>query len=237
MPPLSWARGSPHLRGRGRAARDEEDTIAGNGGADRSFADAYAAEDEVLLRARDVAREMRVTPVAPGCGGALSLLAAAVDARAVAEIGTGTGVSGVYLLRGMRPDGVLTTVDLDPENQRLARETFTAAGFPGGRARFIPGPALEVLPRLADGGYDLVFCDAEPQEYADYLVEALRLLRPGGIVAFAHALLGGRVPDPARRDPDTAAMREVGRLLRDDERLRPLLLPLGDGLLAAVKLP
>ena len=83
------------------------------------------------------------------------------DAKAVAEIGTGTGVSGIHLLHGMRPDGVLTTVDPEPERQQFARQAFRAAGFAGNRARFIPGRALDVLPRLADGGYDLVFCDGD----------------------------------------------------------------------------
>lgn len=97
--------------------------------------------------------------MSPGTGAALRLLAASVDAKAVAEIGTGTGVSGIHLLHGMRPDGVLTTVDPEPEHQQFARQAFRACGFASNRARFIPGRALDVLPRLADAGYDLVFCD------------------------------------------------------------------------------
>ena len=94
-----------------------------------------------------------------------------------------------------------------------------------------------MLPRLTDGGYDLVFCDAAKNEYADYLAEALRLLRPGGVVAFDNALWHDRVADPSARDPDTVAIRDVGRVVRDDERLVPVLLPVGDGLLAAVYRP
>lgn len=108
----------------------------------------------------------------PGTGSALGLLAAAVDAKAVAEIGTGCGVSGIHLLQGMRPDGVLTTVDPEPEHQQFARQAFRAAGFASNRARFIPGRALDVLPRLADAGYDLVFCDGDRLEYLDYLAES-----------------------------------------------------------------
>ena len=92
-----------------------------------------------------------------------------------------------------------------------------------------------MLPRLTDGGYDLVFCDADKQEYPAYLTAALRLLRPGGVVAFDNALWGGRVADPDLTDPETSAIREVAGLVRQDERLVPLLLPVGDGLLAAVK--
>ena len=81
----------------------------------------------------------------------------------------------------------------------------------------------------------LVFCDADKQEYPSYLTAAMRLLRPGGVVAFDNALWGGRVTDPGRTDPETVAIREATDLVRQDERLVPVLLPAGDGLLAAVK--
>jgi len=158
-----------------------------------------------------------------------------LDARAVVEIGTGTGVSGLWLLRGMRPDGVLTSVDTEAEHQRLAKETFTEAGIASQRARLIPGAALEVLPRLTDGHYDIVFADGDKQEYPDYLTEALRLLRPGGVVVFDNALWHDRVADPAQRDPDTVAIRELGRAVAENESLVPVLLPVGDGMLMAKK--
>jgi predicted O-methyltransferase YrrM len=174
-------------------------------------------------------------PIGPAGGATLRFLAAAIGARAVVEIGTGCGVSGIWLLRGMLPDGVLTSVDIEPEHQRLARQAFSDAGFAANRYRLISGRALDVLPRLTDAGYDLVCCDADKQEYPEYLSAALRLLRPGGIVAFDNALWGGKVADPACQDEDTTAIREVCEQLRSDEQLVPLLLPVGDGLLAAVK--
>jgi predicted O-methyltransferase YrrM len=201
----------------------------------REYAEGFVTEDEVLTAGRQRAAEVGCVPIEPGGGAALRLLAAAVGARAVVEIGTGTGVSGVWLLRGMRPDGVLTTVDSEAEHQRLARQTFAEAGIASARVRTINGRALEVLPRLADSSYDLVFCDAVKTQYADYLVEALRLLRRGGVVAFDNALWKGRVPDPSVRDADTVALREVGRTVRDHDDLVPAMLPVGDGLLAAVK--
>ena len=194
------------------------------------------AEDDVLAAARSRAEEVGVVPIGSGGGAALRFLASLLEARAVVEIGTGTGVSGLWLLRGMRPDGVLTTVDTEAEHQRLAKKTFTEAGIPTQRARLINGAALEVLPRLTDGAYDLVFCDGDKQEYSDYLAEALRLLRPGGVVVFDNALWHDRVADPAQRDPETVAIREVGTAVREHEGLVPVLLPVGDGLLAARKL-
>ncbi len=187
--------------------------------------------------------------VGPVTGAALRFVACAIGARAVVEIGTGCGISGIWLLRGMRPGAVLTSVDVEPEYQRLARAAFLAAGFPAGRYRLISGRASEVLPRLADGAYDLVFCDADQQEYPEYSEAALRLLRPGGIMAFDNALWGDRprpadagyrdpgYGEPGAGDPDTAAMRELCEQIRTDERLVPLLLPVGEGLLMAVKRP
>ena len=130
---------------------------------------------------------------------------------------------------------MLTTVDIEAEHQRLAQETFTEAGIPAQRARTIAGAALDVLPRLTDGHYDLVFCDGDKAEYAAYLKEALRLLRPGGVVAFDNALWHDRVADPAQRDEETVAIRELGREIADSEDLVAALLPVGDGLLAAKK--
>jgi predicted O-methyltransferase YrrM len=173
-------------------------------------------------------------PILPGGGAVLRFLAASIGARSVVEIGTGAGVSGIYLMRGMTADGILTSIDLEAEHQRVARESYAEAGIAPGRSRLITGRALDVLPRLTDGGYDLVFCDAAKGEYSDYLGEAMRLLRPGGIVAFDNALWHGRVPDSSARDPETVAVRELLRQVKDDERLVSLLLPSGDGLLAAV---
>ncbi|MCW2605951.1 MAG: O-methyltransferase family protein [Frankiales bacterium] len=142
-------------------------------------------------------------------------------------------MSSLWLLRGMRPDGVLTTVDSDSEHQRLARLTLTEAGVASGRVRLIAGRALEVLPRLSDAGYDLVFLDGARSENDDYLDAALRLLRPGGVVVFAGALAGGKVTDPSSRDAETVALRELARRVREEPRLVPALLPVGSGLLVA----
>ncbi len=200
-----------------------------------SYAEEHVTEDEVLANARGRAEEVGVVPIGSGGGAALRFLAAVLDARAVVEIGTGTGVSGLWLLRGMRPDGVLTTVDIEAEHQRLARESFTEAGVANQRVRTISGAALDVLPRLTDGHYDLVFCDGDKAEYGAYLNEALRLLRPGGVVAFDNALWHDRVADPAQRDEDTVAIRELGRTVAERDDLVSVLLPVGDGLLAAKK--
>jgi predicted O-methyltransferase YrrM len=199
------------------------------------YAEEFVAEDDVLAGARARAKEVGVVPVGSGGGAALRFLAAVLEARAVVEVGTGTGVSGLWLLRGMHPEGVLTSVDLEAEHQRLAKESFAESGFASQRVRLITGAALDVLPRLTDGHYDIVFCDAAKAEYGDYLAAGLKLLRPGGVIAFDNALWHDKVADPAQRDTETVAIRELGKQVADDETLLPVMLPVGDGLLLAQK--
>jgi predicted O-methyltransferase YrrM len=201
-----------------------------------AYIDDFLPEDDALVNARRNAAEVGgAAPVSPLMGAALRFVAAALGARAVVEVGTGCGASGIYLLRGMRPGAVLTTVDVEPEHQRLARAAYVAAGFPASRYRLIGGLALEVLPRLADSAYDLVFCDADRQEFTDYLAGALRLLRPSGIVLFTAALPGSMAGDRPPTDAEAAAAADLREQVRADERLVPLLLPIGNGLLAAAK--
>jgi predicted O-methyltransferase YrrM len=212
-------------------------TAAETGGPVDEYVDSFLAEDPATAAARARATETGAEPVGPAAGATLRFLAALLDAKHVVEIGTGTGVSALWLLRGMRPDGVLTSIDTDAERHKMARQAFNEAGLPAGRTRLILGQALAVLPRLTDGAYDLVHVDGPPREYGECLVEAIRLLRPGGIVTFSMALRGGRVADTSNRDPDTLAVRSLHASVREDPRLTPVLLPVGDGLLAAAVVP
>lgn len=237
MTSAEWFRGIGQLARSGLPSTPQEAVIATPtqpiSTASWTYSEQFVAEDEVLAAARARAEEVGVVGIGSGGGAVLRFLAATLEARSVVEIGTGTGVSGVWLLRGMMPDGVLTTVDIEAEHQRLARETFTEAGFPAQRVRTIAGAALEVLPRLTDGHYDIVFCDGDKSEYGAYLSEAMRLLRPGGVVAFDNALWHGKVADAAQRDEETTTIREVGRQIIEHEQLVSVLLPTGDGLLLA----
>jgi predicted O-methyltransferase YrrM len=191
-----------------------------------SYAESFLDEDDVIIAARARGAELGCTPIGAGGGATLRVLAAATSSKSVAEIGTGAGVSGLWLLGGMRPDGVLTTVDVEAENQRAISPS---------RYRLINGSATEVLPRLTDGGYDLVFIDADKTAYSSYLEQGVRLLRTGGVLAFDNMLWHDRVADPSVRDSETLALRELGKAVRADDRLVSALLPVGDGLLVAVK--
>lgn len=200
-----------------------------------SYTEALPVEDEVLLRARERSHEFGVAPVTTGTGAALTVLAAASKAQTVVEVGTGAGVSGVCLLRGLGPNSVLTTIDVDVDHLRAAREAYAEAGVPGNRTRTISGRAADVLPRLTDGAYDMVFIDADKPNFPRYVDQGVRLLKRGGLLVVNDALDHGRVAEPAVREASTTVMRQVGRAVREDDRLVTALLPTGDGLLLAVK--
>ena len=151
------------------------------------------------------------------------------------EIGTGSGVSGLALFQGMQPDGVLTSVDIEAEHQQAARQAFTAVGIPARRIRLITGAALTVLPKLSDGAYDLVFVDADKLEYAEYVEQAVRLLRHGGVLALDNALWHDRTADATNTDDQTESIRSALAAVKENEDLVAALLPVGDGLLVAVK--
>jgi predicted O-methyltransferase YrrM len=200
-----------------------------------AFAEDFVDESDQAADAREKARQLGVAPIGRGSASALTFLARVVQAKAVVEVGTGSGVSGLALFAGMQPDGVLTSVDIEAEHQQAARAAFLAVGIPTQRFRLIAGPALSVLPRLSDGGYDMVFIDADKVEYAEYVEQGLRLLRHGGVLAVDNALWHDRTADGSNIDSDTEAIRDALNAVRDNEDLVPALLPVGDGLLVAVK--
>lgn len=195
------------------------------------------ADEAVLARARERGSELGAAPVLAGAGAMMRLLAAAVQARSAVEIGTGAGVGSLYLLSGMHPDGVLTTIDPEVENQRAAREALTEAGVRSARVRTIAGSPRDVIGRLTDHAYDLVAFPAHAPHALELLAHARRLLRPGGILVITHALHHDRVPDPAERDAVTQAVRALLKSVQESDDLIPALTGSGDGLLAAVLRP
>jgi predicted O-methyltransferase YrrM len=200
-----------------------------------AYAENFLTESEAAAGARTNAEEFGVSPVGRGTASTLTFLARVVQARHVVEIGTGSGLSGLALFAGMQPDGILTSVDIEADHQRAARSSFLATGIPTQRFRLIAGPALNVLPRLSDGAYDLVLVDADKIEYPAYVEQGIRLLRHGGVLVVDNALWHDRVADPNVNDDETTAIREALAMVAGDEDLVATLLPVGDGLLVAVK--
>jgi predicted O-methyltransferase YrrM len=202
-----------------------------------AYAEDWLDEPEAVRIARAKADELGCSPIPPSVASLLTFLSITMNAQAIVEVGTGTGVSGAALLAGSGETGVLTSIDAEAENQRAARETLVALGYDHVRTRLIAGRAMDVLPRLADGAYDLMFVDGDHLEFPAVLAQAERLLRTGGIVVFNGILQSGAVPDHSRRDPEAVALRSTIHAVRDDDGWHPVLLTVGGGLLVAIRRP
>ena len=200
-----------------------------------SYAEAQATEDQVIERARERGRELGVESVGPATANLLTVLAATSKARNVVEIGSGVGVSGTSLLRGLGAHSALTTIDIDVDHLAAAREAFHESGFDSSRFRAIAGRAEAVLPRLTDAAYDMVFIDADKAHLSDYVTQAIRLAKVGGMILMHDAFDHHRVAKPAIRQPSTVATRNAIRMLRSDERFTTTLVPTGLGLLVAAR--
>ncbi|MGB3910842.1 MAG: class I SAM-dependent methyltransferase [Pseudolysinimonas sp.] len=199
------------------------------------YAEEFVAEPEAIAVARRHSMELGIDAVTPAMGAQLALLAAASACHSILEIGTGAGVSGLWLLRGA-PNAVLSSIDLEYDHQQVARTAFADANVPANRIRLITGTAAQVLPKMNDGAYDLVFIDADPESLLDYVEHGLRIARRGGIVVVAHALWRGRVADPASRDDTVADYRALLATIAESSAVAAALSTAGDGLLQLVKL-
>lgn len=195
----------------------------------------FAGEGQVhgwILRELE-ARGLPLIQVSPLEGRLLALLARAIDARRLLEIGTLGGYSALWLLSLLSPEARLTTVERDPACAALAREAFERAGE-AGRVELLVGDARDEVPRLLGGpAFDLVFIDADKQSYPEYLEWSRSLLRPGGLVIGDNAFWDGLVVDPAAGDGDTAGVREFNRRLAEDPRFQGVIVPIRDGLAVA----
>lgn len=199
------------------------------------FADDIVTESDVIGKARAQSLELGVMPIAPSIGAQSAVIVAATGATSIAEIGTGVGVSGLWLLTGGQ-GATLTSIDTDVENQQLARGFFTEAGVAANRVRLITGRARDVLPRMNENAYDIVFVDADPASAFEYVEHALRLTRPGGTVLLPHALWEDQVPDPTKRDDIASGFRSLVTEIAASGAVVSALSPVGDGLLQITKL-
>jgi len=186
----------------------------------------FIPEDTHLSNAREKSSELGLNAIGQGVGALLKFLASTIDASNVVEIGTGTGVSGLWLFRGMNSAGVLTSIDSDQERQRAAKEIFSDAGIATNKIRLIAGRAIEVVDKLTDNAYDLMFINGDKLEFETLFEQSLRLLRPGGLLVF-HNILGDS------NAADNEAVRIVSEKIKDDSRLVSVMIPSGSGMIAA----
>lgn len=198
------------------------------------FSEDFANEPAEIRAARRSANELGVESITEATGNQLAVLAGITKAKSIVEVGTGAGVSGLWLLSASN-DSVLTTIDSEPEYQLAARENFKRAEIAPSRIRVISGKAQSVLANMAEAGYDLVFLDLSPVDLDQVLPLAVGLTRPGGALVLAHALWRDRVPNPTLRDEETSAIRSAMQKLADSEDFAVSISLVGDGLLIAHK--
>jgi len=200
--------------------------------------DVSLREPEILRRLRE---ETAALPeagmqISPEQGQLMALLVELMDARAILEVGTFTGYSALVMALALPIDGRLVACDVSEEWTATARRYWEEAGV-AERIDLRIAPAAETLGALLEEGragrFDLVFLDADKGGLAGYYEQALRLVRPGGVVAVDNTLWHGRVVDAEDRDDSTEAIRAFNRTIREDRRVSLSLVPIGDGLTLA----
>jgi len=210
---------------------------------DEYFVDALVEDDDALRGARDRARAAGLPEieVAPNQGKLLALLARMSGARRVLEFGTLAGYSTIWLARAVGKDGVVITLELDPEHARVARVNLDAAGV-GDRVEVLVGAARDSAEGLVRNGtepFDLVFIDADKPNNPVYLELALALGRPGTVIVVDNVVRKGQVADPGSADPSVIGVRDLVAAVAADPRLDATALQTvglkgWDGLLLAV---
>jgi predicted O-methyltransferase YrrM len=195
-------------------------------------------EHPVLTRLREETQRMQRASmqVAPEEGALLAMLVRLLDARRVLEIGTFTGYSSTAMALAMGEGGRIVCCDLSTDWTDIARQAWTDAGV-ADRVDLRIGPAVETMDALldegAESGFDLAFIDADKPSYDAYYEGCLRLVRTGGVIAIDNTLWSGRVADPSVHDESTDAIRALNAKIAADERVEPVIVPVGDGLTLA----
>jgi len=165
----------------------------------------------------------------------IKYLIKSAKSKSVVEIGTGSGVGGLWIFAGLNNDGVLTTIDTEREFSKIAKQIFQDAEIAPTLYRIITGNLIEVVDKLADNNYDFVVARCS-NELPDMVHAAARLLKVGGVFLIDAVMAGGKVADATQRDSESIARRDAIKLIQEDKRWNSTLLPIGAGVLVAHKL-
>lgn len=159
----------------------------------------------------------------------LSLLSKMVQPRTILEIGTYTGYATLCLAEGLHPEGVLHTIDIKEELTDLQREFFDRSGY-GNQILQHLGKAADIIPSL-NTTFDLVFIDADKQNYAHYFDLVIEKMNRGGIILSDNVLWSGKVVEEVKHnDKHTQALMAYNQKIKDDPRVETVLLPIRDGI-------
>jgi predicted O-methyltransferase YrrM len=179
--------------------------------------------DDELIAVRKACATAGLPPIEVSAtqGKLLFVLAKAMGARRILEIGTLGGYSGIWLARALPPDGRLVTLEIDPAHAAVARRNFERAGV-ASRVDLRVGDALEQLwdmPTDTDGPFDLVFIDADKTRLAEYFDWSVRLARRGGLIVVDNVVRDGAVADPRSEDPSVQGVRRFLASVEFDRRV------------------
>jgi predicted O-methyltransferase YrrM len=198
-------------------------------------------EAEVLkqLRKKTATLPMSVMQIAPEQGQFMALLVKLISAKKTLEIGVFTGYSTLVIALALPEDGKIIACDIDRQYTEIARQYWQQANV-NHKIDLHIAPALETLDKLIAQGqentFDFAFIDADKNNYSNYYERALKLIRPGGLIAIDNVLWSGKVADPKDTDKRTISIREFNQKLHQDPRVSISLLPIADGLTLAMKL-
>ena len=211
------------------------DEVKNNRGDMSAFAENFPHEDFFMQQARKNGAEVGAPDPTVGIGGLINFVVGLISARSIVEIGTGSGVSGLWIFNGAPSDATFTSIDSEREHSASAKEIFEEAGISAQRFRLITGNIIEVVGKLADSSYDLAIVRS-PKDMVDVVQESFRLLKPNGVLIIDNALDGGKVADPTQRDFETIARRDSIKAIKEDARWSSTVLPIGGGALVARKI-
>jgi predicted O-methyltransferase YrrM len=204
------------------------------------FQSVSVREPKILseLRQETASHPMARMQIAPEQGQFLALLVQLMGAKKTLEIGVFTGYSSLAVALALPSDGTLVACDSSEEYTAIARRYWQKAGV-ADKIELHLAPALETLDNLIaqkqENTFDFAFIDADKSNYPNYYERALRLIRPGGLIAIDNVLWGGKVADSEVRDNRTQVIRELNQKLHRDPRVVISLLPIADGLTLALK--
>jgi predicted O-methyltransferase YrrM len=197
----------------------------------------HSAEENELLKR--INRETHLEVLQPRMlsghfqGRVLSMFSKMIQPKRILEIGTYTGYSALCLAEGLTTDGILVTIDVNEELATRVQSYFDASSF-SKQINYMISPALEVIPSLNEE-WDIVFIDADKQNYIEYYEMVLPLVRSGGYIILDNVLWSGKVADLEKNDKDTVLLRKLNDIIHVDIRVEEVLLPIRDGLMIARK--
>jgi predicted O-methyltransferase YrrM len=210
---------------------------------DRYIDESLLRSDRVLGRVLQASAAAGLPPIAvsPSQGKLLFIMAKAIGAKRILELGTLAGYSGVWLARALPPDGRLVTIEVNPKHAQVARRNFEHAGMTG-LVDLRVGQALDVLPQLAaerQPPFDFAFIDADKSHYPEYLEWSINLCRPGGLIVADNVVREGAVIDATSEDPAVRGVRRfIDRLGTDPQITATVIQTVGakgyDGLAIAL---